>query len=96
MITGGFGFTLDIATGLTRKWAMGSDGIKRWADTGELVDSGDIPAHLRKLSEHMTEVATRMDYYGGFNGEMQAKAKELLGAARMAQEWADCIEFEEE
>ena len=95
-ITGGFGFTHDTETGLSRKWVIGQDGVKRWHDTGEPVDGGNIPHHLRKLSEHMKDVATRMDYYGGFDGEMKEKAEELLNASRMAADWADCIEFESE
>lgn len=105
MIKGGFGFTHDVESGLSRKWVIGSDGVKRWHDNGDPVEptvkesltvDGDIPIHLRNLSEHMKDVATRMDYYGGFDGEVKAKAKELLGAARMAEEWADCIELEDE
>ncbi len=38
-ITGGFGSTLDIERGTIRRWAMGRDGVKRWADTGEAVDA---------------------------------------------------------
>ena len=35
MITRGFGMTMDLERGTTRNWAMGSDGVKRWVDTGE-------------------------------------------------------------
>lgn len=34
-ITGGFGTTLDIERGTSRKWVMGRDGVKRWADNGQ-------------------------------------------------------------
>lgn len=95
-IAGGFGFQYDKETGFSRKWVIGKDGIKRWDGNGQPVDGGDIPHHLRKLAEHMKDVATRMDYYGGFDGEMKEKAAELLNASRMSAEWADCIEFEEE
>lgn len=37
-ITGGFGLTLDLARGTQRRWVMGRDGIKRWADDGKPVD----------------------------------------------------------
>lgn len=33
-ITGGFGIVLDIERGESRRWVMGSDGVKRWADSG--------------------------------------------------------------
>ena len=33
-ITGGFGIMLDIELGESRRWVMGSDGVKRWADSG--------------------------------------------------------------
>lgn len=54
----------------------------------------DIPEELRKMSKHMDDVAVKMDYYGGFNGEMKEKAAELLNASRMALDWADYIELE--
>lgn len=38
MITSGFGFQLDLASGRSRQWFMKSDGIKRWADTGQPVE----------------------------------------------------------
>lgn len=38
-ITGGFGMTMDLERGTTRRWVMGRDGVKRWADTGEPVES---------------------------------------------------------
>jgi len=37
MITGGFGMVMDLERGTTRRWVMGSDGVKRWADTGKPV-----------------------------------------------------------
>ena len=33
-ITGGFGVTIDTRTGTSRRWLIGRDGVKRWADTG--------------------------------------------------------------
>lgn len=70
--------------------------VEKPASNEPTAAGANIPLHLRKLSGHMKDVATRMDYYGGFDGEMKAKAKELLGAARMAEEWADFIEFEQD
>lgn len=34
-ITGGFGITIDFKSGVSRKWVMGPDGVKRWADNGQ-------------------------------------------------------------
>lgn len=42
-ITGGFGMTMDLERGTMRKWVMGRDGVKRWADSGEPVDQCDVP-----------------------------------------------------
>ena len=35
----GFGVTLDVETGLTRRWVVGSDRVKRWADTMQPCDT---------------------------------------------------------
>ena len=37
-ITGGFGTTMDLERGTSRKWVVARDGITRWADNGEPVD----------------------------------------------------------
>lgn len=34
-ITGGFGVTIDFKSGVSRKWIIGRDGVKRWADNGQ-------------------------------------------------------------
>ena len=41
MITGGFGMTMDFERGTMRQWAMGRDGVKRWADNGDPVQEAD-------------------------------------------------------
>ena len=68
-----------------------SENHKTDSDHGRKIS---IPEELRKMSEHMADVAVKMDYYGGFNGEMKEKSEELLNASRMAAEWADYIELE--
>ena len=35
----GFGFTYDMATGTSRTWYYGEDGVKRWADNDQPVDT---------------------------------------------------------
>lgn len=37
-ITGGFGSTLDLESGVTRRWVIGRDGVKRWLDTNEPIE----------------------------------------------------------
>jgi len=37
-ITLGFGMTIDTERGTLRQWAVGRDGVKRWADTGDACD----------------------------------------------------------
>ena len=33
----GFGFTYDMASGTSRTWYYGEDGVKRWADNDQTV-----------------------------------------------------------
>lgn len=39
----GFGFEYDVKTGVSRKWVIGDDGVKRWHDTGEPVKAEQQP-----------------------------------------------------
>lgn len=39
MILRGFGMTFDTQTGVVRRWYVGSDGVKRWADNDQPVDA---------------------------------------------------------
>ena len=47
------------------------------------------------LSSEMLSVAVDMSYYGGFNGNMQARAKEIYGASKTMKRWAKQIRREE-
>ena len=38
-ISGGFGFIFDIKRAVFRRWVIGQDGVKRWADSGEPVEN---------------------------------------------------------
>lgn len=38
MITTGFGVTLCLDTGRSRRWVMGADGVKRWADNNKPIN----------------------------------------------------------
>ena len=37
-ITGGFGFEYDILSGITRRWYMGKDGVRRFAHNDQPCD----------------------------------------------------------
>lgn len=51
-----------------------------------------IAAYLRDLSRRMLICGTAMDYCGGFDDNMAARGLEMIGAARMAHDWAQEIE----
>lgn len=51
-----------------------------------------IAKQLRWLSEHMIDIGTSMDYYGGFDERMTERGSELVGAGLIAKEWAKGIE----
>lgn len=42
-ITGGFGMMMDLQRGTVRRWVLGRDGVKRWADTLEPVETQPLP-----------------------------------------------------
>jgi len=52
------------------------------------VTRGDLVLDLLVLREHMADVACKLDYYGGFDGEAQRKCDELLGASQIVHQWA--------
>jgi hypothetical protein len=57
-------------------------------------ESGDaVVGDLRQLSRNMLDIADAM-WRLGAGAEVDAHAKELTGAARIAQDWADGIERE--
>jgi hypothetical protein len=49
-----------------------------------------IVKRLRKLSAEMIDLGGEMDYFGGF-GEIAGYGRDLVGAGRCAQTWADGI-----
>lgn len=51
-ITGGFGTTLDIERGTSRKWVMGRDGVKRWADNGQPLTQELLNSIMREPGEN--------------------------------------------
>lgn len=54
----------------------------------------EIIAAIRKVAEHMETVGAAMDYYGGFDAEVAAHGREMIGAAQIARTWADGMEEE--
>lgn len=52
VITGGFGMTLDIERGTSRKWVMGRDGVKRWADNGQPLTQELLNSIMREPGEN--------------------------------------------
>lgn len=49
---------------------------------------------LRLLAQQMRRMSAQMEYFGGFDDQVTAKARQLLGPARMVEAWADGIEKE--
>ena len=50
-ITGGFGVTVDLASGTQRRWVQGPDGVRRWADTGTPVADPVGATHASPLPD---------------------------------------------
>ena len=53
----------------------------------------DIAAQLRWLAEHAEDVATSLDYFGGF-AHWSAKGERLAVTAKILREWAHEIATE--
>lgn len=51
-----------------------------------------LVAELRELSEKMLDMAVKLEYHGGFNGEVAQHGRELAGASGIVLAWADGIE----
>jgi hypothetical protein len=51
-----------------------------------------LVAELRELSEKMLDLAVKLEYFGGFDGETAQHGKELAGASGIVLGWADGIE----
>jgi hypothetical protein len=47
---------------------------------------------LRLLQDNILDIAAEIDYYGGFNTELQDVKKRLLLQAAQTEMWADNIE----
>jgi hypothetical protein len=53
-----------------------------------------IADQLRWLREHMLDIATSMDYYGGFDSALAIHGRDLAGAAGIVQTWIEGIELD--
>jgi len=49
----------------------------------------DIIKELRYLSKRMISCGVAMDYYGGFAPNVADRGREMVGAGKIAAEWAD-------
>lgn len=74
-ITGGFGTTMDLANGTSRQWVMGSDGVKRWADTNEPISK---PPEYADMERALKVIYT----WAGIPGSLDARhVRELCAKA---------------
>lgn len=56
----------------------------------------ELIAEMRDLSERMLDVAVKLDYFGGFEGEASQHAAELASASGVMLTWADGMEVDSE
>lgn len=50
---------------------------------------------LRTLARQMRKMTAEMEWYGGFNAQIVEKARQMYGAARMVDTWAEGIAKED-
>ena len=51
----------------------------------------EIANQLLLLRKHMIEIASKMNYYGGFDDKWTARAKELTNSAEDVLDWSNNI-----
>ena len=51
----------------------------------------EIADQIEWLSEHMIDIGTSMQYYGGFNKRWNINGGNLIGAGEISAEWAKTI-----
>ena len=64
------------------------------ADTETKLTKQEMLERMEELRIHMLSVGVDLEYFGGFNGSMAQKAKELIGASVVLQTWMEGIEME--
>ena len=74
-ITGGFGTTMDLERGTARQWVMGRDGVKRWADTNELVEAVR-GSNIKRNWFHDAGAYARCSYCGRYSDNPKSLEKE--------------------
>lgn len=52
----------------------------------------ELSKEIRIMAHVMSDVADRMAYYAGFDGQMLQHSRELKGAAAMALSWSEGID----
>lgn len=82
-ITGGFGMSVDVQTGAVRRWVMGRDGVRRWADTGDPCDADQLAGAeaAGKISPHFAPCGRRS---GTCGKDMQQCGRDGCGAELIA------------
>ena len=78
---------------MPQRYRIFRDGFYAGTVVTQPTTRAQIAACLRDLSCRMLACGTAMDYYGGL-GTMGQHGREMIGAARLAAEWADAIEDE--
>ena len=70
-ITGGFGFSMDLERGVSRRWVMDRDGVKRLADDGTPTDSAnkDLAAYLKTQFSDLDGAKAFMARWAGEMGQ---------------------------
>lgn len=59
-ITGGFGTTIDLEHGGSRKWVVGRDGVKRWLDTATPITQELLNSIMRNPGDLRKAEAARL------------------------------------
>ena len=52
----------------------------------------ELIARIRALADEMREVGAALDYFGGFDSEVAEHGREMIGAAGIAEGWAEGME----
>ena len=57
-----------------------------------MITKQTIAHKLRLLQDNLLDIATEIDYYGGFNTELKEVKQRLLLQAAQAEMWAESME----
>lgn len=65
--------------------------IARVEDLVRPIEHSPMADEIEELAKSMIVVANRMIYFGGFDLNIKHHAEQLIGAAEIANGWAECI-----